>query len=219
MGDYNEQLNDVILDSYKETLKGVAKLFGTHCEVVLHSIKNYENSVISIENGHNSGRKIGSPVTDLALGIIKKLDANNYKFVPYESKFPNGDRCRSITIPIRNGDILIGLMCINFNLDVSLSDFVSNFSTPQTKEPANTEHYSARVEDLMDSVLNKHLEEVLLDTTIPNQDKNKTIILKLNDVGFFQLRGSVETIADKLQISVHTIYSYIRKQMKNSENF
>jgi len=219
MSDYDEQLNNVILDSYKETIKGIATLFGAHCEVVLHSIKNYEDSVVSIENGHNSSRKIGAPLTNVALETIKKIDSNSYELIPYESKFPNGNRCKSITVPIKNGELLIGLMCINFNLDVSLADFMYSFSEHKTKELSSPEQYSARVEDLMESVLNKHLEEVLLDTTIPNQDKNKIIIIKLNEAGFFQLRGSVETVAEKLQISVHTIYSYIRKKTKSSESF
>ena len=219
MNEYNEQLNSIILDSYKEAIKGISKLFGSHCEVLLHSLKNYESSVISIENGSNSGRTIGAPITNVALEVIKKINSNSYELIPYESKLPNGDRCRSITVPIKNGDVLIGLMCINFNLDVRLADFVSSFSTPKTEQATSSpEQYSARVEDLMDSVFTKHLEEVLLDTNIPNQDKNKTIILRLNEAGFFQIRGSVETIAEKLKISVHTIYSYIRKKTKNPSN-
>ena len=221
MNEYNEQLNSTILDSYKEVIKGISTLFGAHCEVLLHSLKNYENSVISIENGSNSGRTIGAPITNVALEVIKKINSNNYELTPYESKFPNGNKCRSITVPIKNGNVLIGLMCINFNLDVSLADFLSNFSTPIPKTEdlsSSSEQYSARVEDLMDSVFTKHSEEVLLDTTIPNQDKNKTIILRLNEAGFFQIRGSVETIAEKLKISVHTIYAYIRKKTKNSSS-
>ncbi len=219
MNEYDEQLNNIILDSYQEAIKGISKLLGTHCEVLIHSLKNYESSVISIENGNNSGRTIGAPITNVALEVIKKINSNNYEISPYESKFPNGNRCRSITVPIKNKDVLIGLMCLNLNLDVSLADFLSSFSTPKTEETSSSpEQYSSRVEDLMDSVFTKHLEEVLLDTNIPNQDKNKTIILKLNEAGFFQIRGSVETIAEKLKISVHTIYAYIRKKTKNPSN-
>lgn len=52
--------------------------------------------------------------------------------------------------------------------------------------------------------------------TIPNQDKNKEIILRLHELGFFNLKGSVEYLAEKLQISEHTVYSNIRKYTKTS---
>lgn len=213
---FNET-DKAIIESYKSAVLGIANLFGSPCEVLVHSLDNYENAVIAIENGHNSGRSIGAPITDLALELINKVTKNKEFLKPYESKLPNGHRCRSVTIPIKNGERLIGLLCINLNLDISFADFINSFM-PMNKNSHNSENYSATIEDMMLSLLQKHYNDIMLDISIPNQDKNKEIILTLHKVGFFHLKGSIEALASKLQISVHTVYSNIRKYTEKNDN-
>ena len=117
-----------IIQSYENAVKGIANIFGTYCEVLVHSLDNYEHAVLFIENGHNSSRDVGAPITDLALELINSVHKDKKFLESYESKFPNGDRCKSVTIPIKNKDKLIGLLCININMEVSLIDFMKEFS-------------------------------------------------------------------------------------------
>ena len=213
----NIELNDedrAIIESYKNVVIGIANLLGDNCEVLVHSLENYEKSVNFIKNGHNSGRNKGAPITDLALKLINNLNINKSFLEPYESKFPNGDRCKSVTIPIKNREKLIGLLCINLNMEVSIFDFAKHIILNNNDDKIGEEvieNYSSNIDDMMKFMLEKIINDIIINTSIPNQDKNKTIILKLYEVGFFQLKGSVEALAEKLQISPHTIYSNIRK--------
>ena len=55
------------LDFLKRLAKGIAKQFGNDCEIVIHDLSdnNAENSIVAIENGHVTGRRLGdgpSPV-------------------------------------------------------------------------------------------------------------------------------------------------------------
>ena len=70
---------DDILNSYRPMISFLAAAFGPNCEVVLHDIREQDKSVIAIENGSISNRIIGSPMTDLALGALHKID----KGLPY----------------------------------------------------------------------------------------------------------------------------------------
>lgn len=207
-----------IIRSYKHVVKGIARFFGKNCEVLLHSLENYENAVVFIENGHNSMRSVGAPITDFALEFINKASDNNSFLEPYPSKFPSGDRCQSITIPILNGDKLIGLLCINLNMDISILDFINDFVYNNIKNTSldikYEENYSSNIDDIIEHMLKKNINSVMLDMSIPNQDKNKRIIQNLYDTGFFHLKGTVETLAERLQISTHTVYSYIKKYSK-----
>ena len=65
-----------ILNSYKILAEGLAEYLGEGCEIVIHSLGNLEHSVIKIINGHHTGRKEGSPITDLGLSMVK----NHYIF-------------------------------------------------------------------------------------------------------------------------------------------
>lgn len=60
-----------ILASYFAVADGIAALIGKHCEIVLHSLESLEHSAIYIVNGHNTHRKIGSPITDRALKSLQ----------------------------------------------------------------------------------------------------------------------------------------------------
>lgn len=207
------------LESFKTATKGIANLFGPACEVLVHSLENYESTVISIENGHNSGRTVGAPMTDLALELINKTDTKRKFLEPYQAKFPNGNRCRSVTMPIKNGDKLIGLLCINLNLDLSFSDFITAFTFKKNEEDEEyTENFSRSIDDMMNSLMQKNINNIMLDTSIPNQEKNKVIILTLNKLGFFNFKGSIEALAEKLQISIHTVYSNLRKYTDKTED-
>ena len=217
----NIKFNDIdraIIKSYEYTAKGISNLFGNACEVLVHSLENYENAVVYIENGHNSSRSTGAPITNLALELINGSSKTKKFLEPYESKFPNGNRCKSVTIPIKNNEKLIGLLCINFNIEISIFDFAKQFFVNDNIKNAddNLENYSDNIEDMMKSILEKNINSIILDMSIPNQDKNKEIILKLHEVGFFHLKGSVEYLAEKLQISEHTVYSNIRKYTKSN---
>lgn len=217
----NKKFSDIdriIIKSYESTVKGISNLFGNACEVLVHSLEDYEKAVVYIENGHNSSRSIGAPITNLALELINGASKNKKFVEPYESKFPNGNRCKSVTIPIKNNEKLIGLLCINFNIEISVFDFAKQFFVNDNIQNSddNLENYSANIEDMMKSILEKNVNSVILDMSIPNQDKNKEIILKLHEIGFFHLKGSVEYLAEKLQISEHTVYSNIRKYTKSN---
>ena len=63
-----------ILNSYSNMIEGLACYLGEGYEIVLHSLENYEHSVINIINGSHTGRKIGAPITDLALNMLEKIE-------------------------------------------------------------------------------------------------------------------------------------------------
>ena len=56
-----------ILNSYCSILEGLADYLGSGYELVLHSLENFEHSVISIVHGEYTGREIGAPITNKAL--------------------------------------------------------------------------------------------------------------------------------------------------------
>lgn len=206
-----------ILDSYKCTCADLAKMFGPFCEFVLHSLENLEESVVAIENGHISGRSVGAPITNLALEMVHR-SRNSEVIKPYRSSGVEGIPLRSMTTPIYNGDKLIGLMCINMNLNVPLTELAKWDQILQAPEK-ESEFFGLAVEDMMLNMMQKVESEVTKNREIPYQDKNKIIITRLDQMGFFRLKGSVEILSDQLRISPHTVYAILRKNTNSKDNF
>ena len=91
---------------------------GKDCEVVLHDTNNLERSVVAIANGHITGRKVGAPMTDLALKIVKDRQFADTDFVmDYETTSKEGRPLRSATFFIKNlDDELQGMLCLNMDM-------------------------------------------------------------------------------------------------------
>ena len=70
----------IILKSYEAVVDGMASLIGPFCEIVLHSLEDLNTSAIKIANGENTGRQVGSPITDLALKMLKDIEGSERNF-------------------------------------------------------------------------------------------------------------------------------------------
>ena len=50
------------------------RLFGPDCEVVLHDLAAMPHSIVAIENGHVTGRRLGDVPTDQMLRSLRNAD-------------------------------------------------------------------------------------------------------------------------------------------------
>ena len=207
------------LRSYDGVVDGIATLFGKHCEVILHSLESVERSVIKIANGFNTGRVEGSPITDLALKMLQDISSQNKQCSKaYFTQTKDGQVMRSMTIAIKNrSERTIGLICININLGASFLDFVQELiPTPETKNAVSSENFATTVEELVDRSVEETITEINNRTDIANNAKNKHIVISLHQQGIFDIKDAINMVADKLNISKHTVYLYIR-QIKSDE--
>ncbi|OOR98078.1 hypothetical protein B0187_09770 [Haemophilus paracuniculus] len=205
-----------ILASYFPVVDGIAALLGEHCEIVLHSLEFLEHSAIYIANGHNTDRKIGSPLTDKALQSLHQMKTDSVS-KPYFTRSKGGVLMKSITIAIRNAkQHVIGFICININLDVPASQFLSAFIAPQESENSAV-NFASSVEDLVAQTIDNTIEEVMADRQIANNNKNRQIVISLFEKGIFDIKDAINQVADRLDISRHTVYLYIRQIKQDQE--
>lgn len=204
-----------ILASYFPVVDGIAALIGEHCEIVLHSLEFLEHSAIYIVNGHNTDRKIGSPITDRALWSLHHMQTDSVS-KPYFTRAKSGVLMKSVTIAIRNGkQHVIGLICININLDIPVSQFLNSFIAPQETE--GSVNFASSVEDLVAQTIENTIIEVKNDRNISNSNKNRHIVTALFEKGIFDIKDAINQVADRLEISRHTVYLYIRQLKQDGE--
>ena len=89
---------------------------------ILQILESLEHSVMQIVNGHHSGRKIGAPITDLALGMLSQIEnSKDHSAISYFNRRQDGVILKSTTIPIPGeGNRIIGMICINFYTNIPL---------------------------------------------------------------------------------------------------
>lgn len=112
----------IILRSYEAVVDGIASLIGPFCEIVLHSLEDLNTSAIKIANGENTGRQVGSPITDLALKMLKDIEGSERNFSrSYFTRAKGGVLMKSITVAIRNGENRVMVCCVSTSTWMRLS--------------------------------------------------------------------------------------------------
>lgn len=206
-----------ILASYRAVVEGVSALIGSHCEIVLHSLEDLQHSAICIANGHNTNRQEGSPITDLALKSLHNLQTDSVS-KPYFTRAKSNGLMKSVTIAIRNKQQrIIGLLCININLDVPLSQFIQGLIPTETDNQTSAVNFASSVEELVAQTMEKTIEEITTDRLVANNNKNRQIVISLYEKGIFDIKDAINMVAERLDISRHTVYLYIRQIKQDNE--
>lgn len=210
----------MILQSYIPVVQGLGQYLGEGYEVILHNLESLEHSVMQIVNGHHSGRKIGAPITDLALGMLSQIkNSKDHSAISYFNRRQDGVILKSTTIPIPGeGNRIIGMICINFYTNIPLSTVIQQMIPEDLNSlqsfPHTTETFTENVDDLIEAALADVKDQILNDTSISTNNKNKEIVTALYKKGIFNLKDSVIKVADRLNISKNTVYMHIRN-LKN----
>lgn len=203
----------MILNSYSIMLDGLANYLGKGFEFVLHSLEDYECSVIKIINGQYTGRKVGAPITDLALNMLNRIQEENLDgYISYDSKNKQGRSLRSTTISIYGENSrIIGLVCINFYKDTPVSEIFPFFEIMNSTIPGMMdENFADNVDHLIEQVYTEAYQMVMSDETVTNALKNKEIINILYNQGVFKIKDAVVKVAKMMDVSKNTVYMHLR---------
>lgn len=204
------QVDKTILTSYQLAIEGISDYLGSGYEIILHSLENLEHSVIAIKNGKLSGRKIGAPITDLALKMLNDM-GDNPKPISYFNK-KDGVTLKSATIPIiGENNRVIGLMCLNFYMNMTLENILSEFNIKnESSSQSYIENFNENLNSIIQSTIQKAINSVNSNRNIHASNKNKEIISILYEKGIFNIKESVQYVADYMNLSKNTVYLHIR---------
>ena len=208
-----------VLEVYRNLVPFLAQLCGPCCEVVLHDVSNPSCSVIAIENGFNSGRQIGSPLTDLAHAIIESGEYKDKDYLANYSGVSKKKNFVSSTYFIKNGGRLIGLLCINRDMSpmVELENTLNflksqyNLTLPDTEIQEN---FDTPVTTMLHNLVEKVIHDSGMTPKYMQMNDKIRIVQKLQEQGVLNMKGAVSEIASQLLISEPTVYRYLKTKVQ-----
>lgn len=205
-----------ILEHYRLLVPFIAQLCGPSCEVLLHDISRPDDSVIAIENGFHSGRTIGCPMTDLAQKVVASEDYKEKDFLSNYSGSGKGKNFVSSTFYIKNGDRLIGLLCINRDMGtiIELEHVIERLKKQwnlNTVSPEIKENLDVPVPILLQNMVTNAIQDTGMLPERMSIPEKVALVHKLMEQGVLSMKGSVAEIARQLQISEPTVYRYIHR--------
>jgi len=213
------------LEKYIPLVKTIAEMFGKKCEVLIHDFSDPQHSIVVIENGYVTGRKIGDPITDLALSIWKKGGFGDKKIdrvVNYNSKTKDGKKLKSSTVFIKDDQKnIIGCMCINYDLTEHsmfhkvMDEFCTTIDLDKEKSKKGIEIFTDNVNEVLENIIQEAIEKVGKPVSLM-QKEDKLIVVKVADEkGAFLIKGAINQLAKEINVSRYTIYNYLEEIKAN----
>ena len=207
-----------LLDLLEQIAKAIAAQFGSNCEVVIHELygKSAYSSIVAIENGHVTGRKVGDGASHVAMEQVRNADAQRMDHLSYLTKTPDGKILKSSTMYIRGkGGKVVAILGINYDISslLMVEDAVHELIDKKDKTQSEPEKI-VNVNDLLDELIAQSVALVGKPVALMNKEDKMRAIGFLSQNGAFLVTKSGDKIAKYFGISKYTLYSYIDKQQE-----
>lgn len=211
------------LETLKQIARAMAAQFGPSCEVVVHdlSAQNAEHSIVHIENGHISGRKVGDGPSKVVLDQILHAEENPTDHLAYLTRTPDGKILKSSTVYVRNSKGKVGAI-LSINYDISALLMVSGAVNDIISTPGEEEEQEKitvlNVNDLLQELIEQSVTLVGKPVALMNKDDKVRAIQFLNEHGAFLITKSGDKVAKYFGISKYTLYSYIDQKQEEKKS-
>ena len=193
--------------------KGIASQFGPNCEVVVHDLatNDPESSIVAIENGQVTGRKVGDGPSHVVLEALRGENSQLQDHLSYLTKTRDGKILKSTTIYIRDDDgDPIGIFGINYDITLMLAmETARKQFTATEKEEKEPEAISRNVSDLLDELIEQSVKIVGKPVALMTKEDKVKAVQFLNETGAFLITKSGDKVCKFFGISKYTLYSYI----------
>lgn len=198
---------DEAFEFLDRTARGVAEMFGSSCETLVHDMGDPSHPILSIYNGHVSGRSVGSTLD--ILGTAKELDETALvtDFVNLYATTPAGQQIKSSTFHLigEGYNLALGINFDYTSLVYANKILVDLMSAEADLQSAMWQGGDTRLAALFDECLSAVGKPV---AALNKRDRMKIIAL-LDQKNAFSFRKSVPFVAKHLQVSRYTVYKYL----------
>lgn len=207
---------DSKLELLTQIAHGVASHFGNACEVVIHDLrkKDIESSIVYIENGSVSNRKLGDGPSEIVLETLNRDPGCLKDRLSYLTRTDDGRILKSSTMYIRGKDNSVDyILALNYDItglltvENALKSLISTSeSSGEDRQPKKITH---NVNELLDTLIEQSVALVGKPVALMSKDDKITAIQYLNDAGAFLITKSGDKVSNYFGISKFTLYSYM----------
>ena len=205
---------DEAFEFLDRTAKGIAETFGSSCETLVHDMSISSHPILSIYNGHVSGRTVGSTMDILGNDTQLNEDGLKTDFVNLYATTPTGQQIKSSTFHMIGEDYNLAL---GINFDYSSLIYANRILVDLMSADADLK---SAMWHSGDNRLGEIFDECLTAVGKPISALNKAdrlkIIALLNQRDAFSFRKSVPFISQRLGVSRYTIYKYLSELAEGS---
>lgn len=199
---------DEAFEFLDRTARGIAEMFGSTCETLVHDMSIPTHPILSIYNGHVSGRSVGSTMDIMGGSRTLDEEAMVSDQVNLLATTPSGQQVKSSTFHLIGEDYNLAL---GINFDFSSLVYANRILVDLMSAQADLQ--SALWQGSDTRKLSEIFDECLATVGKPvnaltKEDRMKVVTL-LEQENAFSFKKAVPFVANHLQVSRYTIYKYL----------
>lgn len=207
-------MTEAQLDFYKRLAHALALQFGSGCEVVVHDLEAADpsHSIVAIENGHVTGRKLGDGPSHVVLEALHAGGERLEDRLAYLTKTADGKILKSSTVFIRDDDgRAVGIFAVNYDITIlrAMGDTIAEVVGTGPSAPREPEPIVRSVADLLDDLIEQSVQLVGTPVALMSKEEKVRAIRYLNDTGAFLITKSGPKVCKFFGISKYTLYNYL----------
>ncbi|MEV4057700.1 aminotransferase class V-fold PLP-dependent enzyme [Amycolatopsis sp. NPDC049688] len=187
-----------VLTALVPAIPGLAAMLGPGNEVLLHDLSRLPDSIVAIA-GDLTGRRVGGPMTDLLLGLVRR--GTTQDLTNYRTHGPDGRPIRSSTLFLRDADgVAVGCLCVN-SVDPAASP--GGNGEPETFPPD--------VDSLQRFLVDRAVAKAGIPVDLMKKRHKAAVVRELDEAGYFLIKDAVDHLAGRLDVTRYTIYNYLNE--------
>ena len=187
--------------------RGIAEMFGSSCETLVHDMGVPSHPILSIYNGHVSGRTVGSTLDILGTDRELEPEARTSDPVNLYATTPSGAQIKSSTFHLIGEDYNLAL---GINFDYTSLVYANRILVDLMSAQADLK---TALWQGGDSALSDLFDECLAALGKPADALGKgdrlKLVAMLEQKNAFSYRKSVPFVSRRLGVSRYTVYKYL----------
>ena len=203
------------LEELRHIARGIAAQFGPNCEVVVHDLSQHpDHTIVAIENGHVSGRKVGDGASMVVLEQLEHQHEQPQDHLCYLTRTPDGKILKSSSLYIRNSrGAVTAIFSINYDVTglMMMQRQLNEMLSTQDKEQTEPEKI-INVNNVLNELIEQSVALVGKPVALMNKADKVRAIRFLNESGAFLVTKAGDKAAKYFGISKYTLYSYIDRK-------
>lgn len=197
------------------TARGIAETFGSSCETLVQDMGLDSHPVLSIYNGHVSGRSVGSTVDILGSSRAIDDEARKVDFVNLYATTPSDQQIKSSTFHLIGEDYDLAL---GINYDFTSLVFANRVLLDLMSADADLQSAMWRGgEDRLGELFDECLAAIGKPVNALSKADRLRLIALLDQKAAFSFRKSVPYVSQRLGVSRYTVYKYLNENSARKE--
>ena len=197
----------------KQLAKALAVQFGPDCEVAVHDLTHSAaKTILAIENGHVTGRRVGDGASPIVLRALKSKEGVQDR-LGYLTRTQDGRLLKSSSVYLRDEEnSVVALLSINYDitqLSHATSILKQFVDTAEEKEESGIDAIFSNVNDLLDRLIEESVQYVGKPVALMNKEDKVKAVRYLDEKGAFLIKKSGDKVTKYYDISKYTLYNYL----------